>query len=74
LARKPRAWGKVVCLVGLPWIWFSVAAWCIGPLNGAPFYTPSLGPGLAGVALLGLGVVLLILDRGVVLIERSAES
>jgi hypothetical protein len=70
LARKPRWWGKLVCLIGLPWIMFSAMGTLImhvvpgASTGGLPFADPVLlyTPGLSGALLLAVGVTLGILD------------
>jgi hypothetical protein len=71
LARKPRAWGKLVCLVGFPWIMFSTNAWLMSSWGGGFHFTPLLSvPGVAGIVLLCLAVTLLVVDRGAILTYR----
>jgi hypothetical protein len=75
LARRPRAWGKLVCLVGLPWIQFSAIGWWLGTAReGFPFTPLMVLPGAAGALLLCLGGVLLVVDRGAVLSYRPTSD
>jgi ABC-type polysaccharide/polyol phosphate export permease len=64
LAVRPAAWGKLLCVVGAPWICFSAVAWLESGF-AAFAYSPLLSlPGVGGATLLVLGIVLLIEDRG----------
>ena len=65
LARRPQGWGRIVCVVGVPWIGFSAASWLMGQdLHGVTFRPILLGPGLCGATLLLVGAVLLVTDWG----------
>jgi hypothetical protein len=65
MARKPYGWGKLLCFVGFPWIWFSAFFWFERTVLPAFPYNPILlGPGLCGTTLLLVGVVLLVIDWG----------
>jgi len=65
MARRPYGWGKLLCLVGLPWIFFSAIAWLQATvLRTTPFNPFDLGPGLCGATLLIVGIVLIVVDWG----------
>lgn len=72
LARRPRGWGKLLCVFGFPWIGFSTI---IGLLSGEGgfAYSPLLAlPAVGGSVLVLVGLVLLVQDRGR-LLGPSAE-
>ena len=69
MAWRPRWWGKLICLVGFPWIMFSA----IGGLESNMPNDPELGgffhnpvalyaPGIAWAVLMLVGIALLVLD------------
>jgi hypothetical protein len=64
LARKPRPWGKLVCAVGVPWIFFTVIGAFILPSMAAGFpHDPLLlFPGIGGATLIAVGLLQLSLD------------
>jgi len=65
LSKTPHWRGKMLCLVGLPWICFSGIGWPM--TNGVhPFLLRPLllGPGLSGATLLMMCVILFIVDHG----------
>jgi hypothetical protein len=63
LTVRPKPWGKLICLVGLPWICFSsVEMLRLSVTSGPIFYVP-LVPGVGGCLLLAIGVVLAAIDR-----------
>jgi hypothetical protein len=64
LARNPRPWGKLVCIVGFPWIGFSAIAALLSGQAGFPYSPLLLLPGIAGATLFAVGFVLLVQDRG----------
>jgi hypothetical protein len=64
LARKPRGWGKLLCVIGLPWIGFSTILGLLSS-QGAFAYSPLLLlPAIGGATLLAVGIVLLVQDGG----------
>ena len=72
LAWKPNWWGKLVCLVGVPWIMFSIIIESFGELWGVEQSPLFLLPALGGGVLLVVGVTLVVLDRGRVFGGRAA--
>ena len=65
MARKPYGWGKLLCLVGFPWIFYSAIAWLRETMLRASPYNPiDVGPGLCGATLLIVGIVLIVVDWG----------
>jgi hypothetical protein len=64
LARQPRPWGKLVCIVGFPWIGFSAVSALLSGQAGFPYSPLLLLPGIGGGLLVAVGIVLLVLDRG----------
>lgn len=64
LARTPRPWGKLVCVVGLPWIGFSAIVGLLSGQGQFPYNPLLLLPGVGGLTLIAVGAVLLIHDRG----------
>jgi hypothetical protein len=65
LALRPRPWGKLVCVVGVPWIGFSAIFSVLSQMGtGIPYNPLLLLPGIGGATLLAVGLVLLVLDGG----------
>jgi hypothetical protein len=64
LARNPRPWGKLVCIVGFPWIGFSTVAALLSRQAGFPYSPLLLLPGIGGATLFAVGIVLWVQDGG----------
>ena len=64
LARTPRPWGKLVCIVGFPWIGFSAVSALLSGQAGFPYSPLLMLPGIGGAMLFAVGIVLLVQDRG----------
>jgi len=65
LARTRQPWGKLICLVGLPWIGFSAVSGLMkSDLPAFPLAPLLAVPGVCGAVLFIVFVVLLVADRG----------